>query len=258
MITSTANPKVKWVRALHAKRKAREEERLFVVEGIRLAREVVAAGVPTRLVLHTEGLDARGRGLANSLARLGAEVETVTDAVMAACSDTEAPQGLLAIASMPDLPLPSSPDLALVADGLADPGNLGTILRTALAAGVQAVYLTGNTVDPFNPKVVRAAMGAHFHLPLRLLAPEEVGPALAGLKAWVAEAAEGGRPYTSIDWRAPSAVIIGSEATGPERAIRTLAEGAIHIPMAPTAESLNAAIAAAIILFEVARQRGLP
>jgi TrmH family RNA methyltransferase len=218
----------------------------------------VAAGVPTRLVLHTEGLDARGRGLANSLARLGAEVETVTDAVMAACSDTEAPQGLLAIASMPDLPLPSSPDLALVADGLADPGNLGTILRTALAAGVQAVYLTGNTVDPFNPKVVRAAMGAHFHLPLRLLAPEEVGPALAGLKAWVAEAAEGGRPYTSIDWRAPSAVIIGSEATGPERAIRTLAEGAIHIPMAPTAESLNAAIAAAIILFEVARQRGLP
>jgi TrmH family RNA methyltransferase len=258
MITSTANPKVKWVRALQAKRKAREEERLFVVEGIRLAREAVAAGVPARLVLHTESLDARGRGLANSLARLGAEVETVTDAAMAACSDTEAPQGLLAIVSMPDLPLPTSLDLALVADGLADPGNLGTILRTALAAGVQAVFLTGNSVDPFNPKVVRSAMGAHFHLPLRILALEELAPALAGLKAWVAEAAEGGSRYTSIDWRKPSAVIIGSEAAGPGQPIRSLAEGAIHIPVAAAAESLNAAVAAAIILFEIARQRGLP
>jgi TrmH family RNA methyltransferase len=176
---------------------------------------------------------------------------------MAACSDTEAPQGLLAIVSMPDLPLPLPLDLALVADGLADPGNLGTIMRTALAAGVQAVFLTGNTVDPFNPKVVRAAMGAHFHLPIRLVDPEQAAPSLAGIKAWVAEAAEGGLPYTSVDWRAPSALIIGSEATGPSLAIRSLAAGAIHIPMAPAAESLNAAIASAIILFEIARQRGL-
>src|SRR3972149_2605384 len=106
MITSTANPKVKWVRALQLKRKAREEERLFVVEGIRLAREAVAAGVPARLVIHTETLDARGRGLANSLARLGAEVELVSESVMAACSDTDTPPGLLAVVERPDLPFP--------------------------------------------------------------------------------------------------------------------------------------------------------
>lgn len=257
MITSTSNPKVKWVRALQAKRKAREEEKLFVVEGIRLAREAVAAQVPSRLVLHTESLDARGRGLVNSLARLGAEVETVSEAVMAACSDTEAPQGLLAILSMPELLVPRPLQLALVADGLADPGNLGTLLRTAVAADVQAVFLTGNTVDPYNPKVVRAAMGAHFHVPLQTLSPDEVSPALAGLGAWVADSAEGGRVYTSVDWRLPSAVIVGSEAAGPGRSIRSLAAGRVHIPMAPAAESLNAAVAAAIILFEIVRQRGL-
>src|SRR3972149_2402914 len=125
MITSTANPKVKWVRALQAKRKAREEERLFVVEGIRMAREAVAARVPTRLVMHTEGLDARGRGLANSLARLGAEIEQVSDSVMAACSDTETPSGLLAVVTKQDLAAPRPLTLALVADGPAAPGHHG-------------------------------------------------------------------------------------------------------------------------------------
>ncbi|HLB64508.1 MAG TPA: RNA methyltransferase [Anaerolineales bacterium] len=258
MITSTANPKVKWVRALQLKRKAREEERLFVVEGIRLAREAVAAGVPARLVMHTETLDARGRGLANSLARLGAEVELVSESVMAACSDTDTPPGLLAVVERPDLPFPQALTLALVADGLADPGNLGTTLRTALAAGAQAFFLAGDTVDPFNPKVVRGAMGAHFHIPIRKLAAGEAAAALAGLHVWLAEAAEGGIPYYAVDWRAPSAVIIGSEAGGPGALTRELAADRTHIPISPASESLNAAVAAAVILFEIARQRGSP
>jgi TrmH family RNA methyltransferase len=257
MITSASNAKVKWVRALQAKRKAREEERLFVVEGIRMAREAVAAGVPARLVMHREGLDARGRGLANSLARLGADVETVSDAVMAACSGTETPPGLLAVVARPDLPVPRPITLALVADGLADPGNLGTLLRTALAAGAEAAFLTGQTVDPYNPKVVRGAMGAHFHLPIRGLAPGEVPAALEGLKIWIAEAGQGA-PYSKVDWRPPSALVIGSEAVGPGGAIRELDAGYTQIPISPAAESLNAAIAAAIILFEIARQRGSP
>jgi TrmH family RNA methyltransferase len=258
MITSAANPKVKWVRALQVKRKAREEEGLFVVEGVRLAREAVAAGVPARLVMHTETLDARGRGLANSLARLGAEVDVVTDPVMAACSDTETPPGLLAVVQKPELLLPQPLTLALVADGLADPGNLGTLLRTSLAAGVEVVFLAGATVDPFNPKVVRGAMGAHFHLPIRMLGAGEAGSALAGLRVWVAEAAEGGVPYHAVDWRPPSAVIIGSEAAGPGAITGELAAGQTRIPTAPASESLNAAVAAAVILFEIARQRGSP
>ncbi len=257
MITSTSNPKVKWVRALQAKRKAREEERLFVVEGIRMAREAVAAGVPARLVMHSEGLDARGRGLVNSLARLGAEVETVSDSVMAACSDTETPPGLLAVVSRPALPLPRPLTLALVADGLADPGNLGTLLRTALAAGAEGVFLTGPTVDPYNPKVVRGAMGAHFHLPIAALAPGEVAAALEGLHIWIAEAGQG-LSHSAVDWHPPSALVVGSEADGPGEAVRGLAAGRTHIPISPAAESLNAAVAAAVILFEIARQRGSP
>ncbi len=255
MITSRSNPRVKWVHALQIKRHARREESAFVIEGVRLAREAVAAGAPTRLILCTDHLDERGRGLVNSLARLGGEVETVTEGVMTACSSTETPPGLLAVLAMPNLPLPDPLNLAVVADGLADPGNLGTLLRTALAAGVQAVFVTPTTVDPYNPKVVRGAMGAHLHLPIIEATNETLASSLAGLDVWVAEARLG-KAYNEIDWRRPSAIVIGGEAAGPSTALRQVAKGQVHIPMAGRSESLNAAIAAAVILFEIARQRG--
>ena len=139
MITSTANRRVKWVRALQTKRHARQEEGVFVIEGVRLAREAVASQLPVNLVLHTDHLGARERGLVNNLARLGAEVEVVSDSVMAACSSTESPPGLLVVLATPAIPSPKQLTLALVADRIKDPGNLGTILRTALAAGVEAL-----------------------------------------------------------------------------------------------------------------------
>jgi TrmH family RNA methyltransferase len=254
LITSAANPKIKLVRTLQTKRSRREAEQAFVVEGVRLAEEALRARAPARLVLHTDGLDSRSRSALNGLARLGADVVAVSPAAMAAASDTQTPPGLLAVVGWPALVPPAPLSFALVLDRLADPGNLGTVLRSAGAAGVQAVFLAPGTVDLYNPKVVRAAMGAHFHLPIVSLGWEALADALAGLALWRAEA-HSGVAYDQVDWRGPSGLVIGSEAAGPGDAAQRLAPNSVHIPMAGQAESLNAAVAAGIIVFEVARQR---
>ncbi len=255
MITSTTNRRVKLVRALQEKPRARQEAGAFVVEGLRLAREAVAAQLPAQLVLHTDHLRPAERAVVNGLARLGAEVEVVSERVMAACSSTESPPGLLAVVSMPQLTPPQPITLAVLADRLGDPGNLGTLMRTALAAGAEVLFLTHGSVDPFNPKVVRAAMGAHFHLPIEKVGAKALGSRLAGLNLWLAEAGAG-PAYHQVDWRPPSALILGSEAHGAGRALRALAARSVHVPMLGPVESINVATAAAVILFEIARQRG--
>lgn len=257
MITSTTNEKIKLVRALQAQRRAREKEQLFILEGVRLLEEALQAHAPVQLILHTDALDARERSVVNQLARLGATVEAVTPAVMTAVSTEQTPPGLLAVAPFAAVAsaLPSTLSFALVLDRISDPGNLGTILRTADAAGVQAVFLAPGTVDAYNPKVVRAAMGAHFHLPIHAANWSELAQKLKGLETWLAEAREG-QPYSKIDWRGPCAILIGSEAEGPSPDALKFAKRQVCIPMPGRAESLNAGIAAGILMFEVARQRG--
>lgn len=254
MITSVANSKIKWIRQLQSRRAAREAEKLFVIEGVRLAEEAAQAGAVPSLVLHTPELDARAQAALAALAAAGAPALEVAPPVMAAASDTQTPPGLLAVLPMPALRPPSPLTLALVLDALSDPGNLGTVLRTAAAAAVQAVFLAPGTVDAFNPKVVRAAMGAHFHLPIVAADWATIAQALAGLDLWLAEAGRG-QPYTAVDWRRPAALIVGSETAGPSALARALSPRPVTIPMPGRAESLNAAIAAAVILFESARQR---
>lgn len=255
MITSTSNHRVQWVRSLQSKRRARKRENLFVIEGSRLANEAVSSHTPAKLVLYTDTLVQRDQSLIAELINLGAEAEEVSGRVMKACSDTESPQGLLAVLPIPFSAPPDNLNLALVADRIADPGNLGTILRTAFAAGVEAVFINAGTVDPFNPKVVRGAMGAHFHLPIIQEQTSEIEKHLRGVDVWVAEAGLG-TPYYDVDWIKPSAVVIGSEAHGPSDALRSIAKGRTHIPMQDLVESLNASVAAAVILFEIARMRG--
>ena len=254
MITSRANAKVKWVRGLQAKRAEREAAQSCVIEGVRLLEEAAQAGVTAHLVLHTDDLDARGQAAVDALAALGAPVEAVTPDVMAAASEAQTPPGLLAAVPMPHLPVPAPLTFALVLDRLGDPGNLGTILRTAAAAGVQAVFLAPGTVDPYNPKVIRAAMGAHFHLPLVAADWEALPTLLAGLDLWRAESGSGAA-YDAVDWRRPVALLIGAEASGPGDQARALAPQPVHIPMPGPTESLNAAMATGILLFEAARQR---
>jgi TrmH family RNA methyltransferase len=254
MITSTSNWRVKKVRALQTNRRDRWKEKRFILEGSRLSNEVIQAGVPVELVFHTEYFKAKEPGLIHHLARLGGEVQLVSEAVMATCSDTESPAGVLVVAPFPELKIPEKLTLALVVDRLSDPGNLGTLLRTAWAAGVEALFLTEGCVDPFNPKVIRAGAGAHFYLPVLELHSHAVVDHLRGLEFWVAES-RAGMAYHEVDWRRPSALVIGSEAHGVGNALGDVIKRRVNIPMQEGVESLNAAVAASVILFEIAHQR---
>lgn len=256
MITSSKNPKIQYVRSLLGRAKDRREAQAFVVEGVRLAEEALSAGWEADLLLFTAGLSERGRAVVEGFAARGAPVEEVAPEVMRSAGDTQSPQGILAVLPVRSLPAPESLDFAFIPDGVRDPGNLGTMLRTAAAAGVGAVFLPPGTVDPYAPKVVRAGMGAHFRLPILVETWEEIGAWLAhtSLTPYLAAAGQG-QAYTLADFRAPTALVIGGEAQGAGAEAEHLARWRLHIPMPGRAESLNAAVAAGIILFEVVRQR---
>jgi TrmH family RNA methyltransferase len=257
VITSTSNSRVKWVRSLQAQRALRESEDAFVVEGHRLLEEARAAGAQARLILFTGELDPAENALVDALLAAGGQREAVSEHVLKACSATESPQGILAVISQPALDPEPDQDLILVLDRIADPGNLGTMMRSARAAGVDSLLLLAGSVDIYNPKVVRAAAGAHFHLPAREIPPEDLLGALGGVPLWIADA-QRGQEYYCVDWTKPAALAIGSESHGHTSRLETLAADFIRIPMRPGTESLNAGVAAAVILFEIARQRGTP
>jgi TrmH family RNA methyltransferase len=255
MITSVANDRVKYVRSLH-RRSVRHRERQFIVEGLRLVEEMKEAGHEPAFVFHTEAFADRPRGrvLVDTLRASKADVVVVSEHVMQAVADTKTPQGIVAVLPFPEISSHES-SLILVLDRLRDPGNLGTILRSAEASGTQEVISVKGTVDVFSPKVVRAAMGAHFRLPILYdCAWDEVEGELGGRQIFVAQPA-GKIAYYEVDWTRPSSLIVGEEAHGVGVAARRLATGSISIPMRATAESLNVAVAASIILFEAARQR---
>lgn len=259
MITSVHNPRVQAVRRLQSQAKDRREEQAFVVEGVRLAEEALSAGWSAKLVFFTEQLDERGKAVVDGFVAQGSPAEQVTDAVMNAVSRTETPQGLLVVLTEQILTLPPTLDFLLILDSVRDPGNLGTVLRTAAAALVHGVLLTPGCVDAWSGKVLRAGMGAHFRLPIQTLAWSEITRLLktqpAKFKIFLADAA-GGESYTQADFRSPLALIVGGEAVGAGTEALLLADAKVHIPMPGGSESLNAGIAASILLFEVVRQRG--
>jgi RNA methyltransferase, TrmH family len=253
VITSTQNERVKYVRSL-IRRRAREREGRFLVEGTRLVEEMVRAGVRPALVFFTQSWAAMPsvRSLLPFLDLADEGAWPVSDAVLAACADTETPQGVVAVA--PEVQIPPRPGLILVLDGLRDPGNLGTTLRSAEAAGVGQVLLTPGSVDAYSPKVVRSAMGVHFRLPVADLEWPAIRERVAERLVWLADA-RGEQPYDAVDWNASAALIVGGEAAGAGAEASALATGRICIPMLGGVESLNAAMAATVILFEAARQR---
>ena len=252
-ISSVHNERAKYIRSL-ARRRVRHRVGRFVIEGTRLVEEAAGAGLMPALVLYTEawasGLEGQRLLPWLKLAQEGAW--PVADGILAHCSDTMAPQGILAV--MPMIDSPARQGLILILDQLRDPGNLGTILRSSEAAEVGKIILSPGTVDLYNPKVVRAAMGAHFRLPVKSLPWNEIPKAVGGRQVWLADALQG-RAYDTVEWTLPSALIVGGEADGTSEQADQLATGRVTIPMSRSTESLNAAMAATVILFEAARQR---
>ncbi len=254
MITSAQNTKIKWVKSLQASSRTRRQEGMWIAEGVRLAEEALASGWQVRLVLYTPEAGERLQAVIDAFTARGTAIEMISEAVMRSASDTESPQGILVVLEQQSLALPGNLNFVFIPDGVRDPGNLGTMLRTAAAAGVQAVYLPPGAVDPYSPKVVRAGMGAHFRLPIRSLSWQEIESRLAGMTVYLAAAARG-IPYTQADWRSPMALIVGGEAQGAGEQAWSMSTIPVHIPMPGNMESLNAAMAAGILIFEVLRQR---
>lgn len=255
MITSNQNPKIKLVRTLLGRAKGRREAGAFVVEGVRLVEESFHANWPMRFVLYDASLSERGRSQVEGLQSRGMDVEEVSTSVMKSLSETEAPQGILAVLNDSRLPIPAFPNFVLIPDQIRDPGNLGTLLRSAAGTGVQAVLIPSETTDAFAPKVLRSGMGAHFKVPIHSMGWDEIEQVIksAGLQVFLADM--DGQPCWETNLRQPVVLIIGSEAEGASESARKLASQKISIPMSGTMESLNAGVAGSVLMFEVIRQR---
>ncbi len=256
-ITSTKNPHIQRVRKLISSGQYRQSEQSFVLEGVRLVEEAARSEWSITEVYFSGKLNDRGQKLIESLLRRGSAIYQVSDPVMNDITDTETPQGIVAVLSIKQPPIPKDPTLVLILDAIRNPGNVGTILRTASAAGVDDVIIAPETADPFSPKVLRAGMGAQLNLSIHLSGWSDVKELLMGFAAMRVLLADkqGGPSYWNTNLRSPVALIISNEASGPSRAARELSVGIITIPMPGRSESLNAAIAASLLIYEVLRQR---
>jgi len=253
MLTSLSNPKIKLVRAL-ARRKERYAEKKFIIEGVRLIEEAAHTSILPAFVLHVASADddSRAHALLDRL-RATTQVLAVSDAVMKEISNTETPQGVLAVVPFIELPLPASPQFVLILDAVRDPGNVGAIMRSARAAGVDEIIFASSSADPYNDKVVRSAMGAHFSLPVRMMGWKEIKELMETIPRVYLADASGEVDYMRADWSRPIALIVGGEAAGASDEAKQIATTRVSIPMRGGAESLNAAMAATVLLFEVAR-----
>ena len=255
MITSTSNARIKRLVNLKKKRKLRDEESVFLVEGIRMFREVPLDKLKEVYVsesFYKKEKDTVKEVLKDSKVR----VEELTDTVFAHASDTKTPQGILCVVEqmnheINELTSAKCP-LIMVLDHLQDPGNLGTILRTAEGAGVTGILMDRECVDVYNPKTIRSTMGSIYRMPFVYV--EDLGKGIQDLKD-KGITTYAANSYDEEDLTNPCAFLIGNEGNGLRREIADMADCYVKIPMLGQVESLNAAIASSVLMFEAARQR---
>ncbi len=259
-LSSMQNPLFKQIKSLQS-RKGRRENGLFMAEGLRLVREICPPWELKTLIL-TEAFMALHEDWRICCQRYPeAEVVVVEEEWMRHASDTQHPQGVMALvrlreAVLEDLLQKESPFLVILED-LQDPGNAGTILRTADAAGADGILCSEGTADLFSPKVVRASMGSIFHLPV--VRTERFRESLLTLKQrgimLAAAHLQASLSYDQADYRGGCGILIGNEGNGLREETTSLAQVKISIPQPGRAESLNASVAAGILMYEVVRQR---
>lgn len=259
MITSTSNVQIKQMIALLKKSKERKEQRAFVIEGRKMFDEICQDA--SRVVKAYFSDSYVKAGYADEVMRT-VPYEIVADSVFDAMAETVTPQGVLAIVKMPEYSLEemlADAGTLVLLENLRDPGNLGTIIRTAEAAGVSGVILSKESVDIYNPKVIRSTMGAVYRVPflyvedfmelLKKLREKEVRLLAAHLK--------GKKTFDQADYTGKVGILIGNEANGLSEEASELANEKVLIPMAGSVESLNAAVAAALLMYEAFRKQKL-
>ena len=260
MITSNSNAKVKQLINWQKKRKQRDADGIFIVEGIRMFVEVPAEQVEAVYV--SESFYAKYNKELN-LEKWGRKLEILSDSVFAHVSDTKTPQGVLVVVKQSEYKLENimnpagKTPLLMVLDNLQDPGNLGTILRAGEAAGVTGVIMSSDTVDIYNPKVIRSTMGSIYRMPFVYV--ENLVDVVNELNAsgvhTYAAHLKGKHSYEEENYSQKTAFLIGNEGNGLRDEVADAAEIYVKIPMCGEVESLNAAIAASVLMFEAARQR---
>lgn len=267
-ITSSQNPKVKYLRSLRL-RKYRQREGRFLIEGIRIVEEALACGAPMETLVYAPDLLVSERAKALVERTELSRRLSLSGNVFRTLSDRDEPQGLAAVVrieerSLADIPL-AGDMLVIVAYQLRDPGNLGTIVRTADAAGATGVVVVEPSVDLYDPQTVRATMGSLFALPIVRLTDETALPRWYGDVRTaalpllvVASSARGQRVYFEADYCRPVVLLMGSERRGLPASVRDEADILVRLPMAGRATSLNVAAATAALVYEVIRQRTAP
>ena len=259
------NEKIKYLRKL-SRRQFRWQQKQFIIEGVRFTETLLQSCQPVEALFYAPKLQNSKRG--NALLEQAGEQKTpcwlVSDELLNQLSDTGASQGVLALVNMLDHQLEdllpeNKPALVVLVDGVQDPGNLGTIIRTADALGATGVILLKGTVDLYNPKTLRSTMGSLFHLPVITVENKLAMIKLLrqnGLKLVIGQP-QGGVPISQVDLSQPIALVVGNEASGSTAETLEMADAKITIPLSGKAESLNVAVACAIILYETTRQRNL-
>lgn len=265
MISSTANSRVKQVVAWQTKAKERKKDDVFIVEGLRMFEEAPLSWISQVYVSSScladlrEVTNSREKVILDKLKNIS--YEEVTDEVFAKMSDTQTPQGILSVLHRPlysieDIVKQDAP-LIMMLEDLQDPGNLGTILRTGEGAGISGIIMSKDTVDVFNPKVIRATMGSIYRMPFIYV--EDLGEVLdtlhiEGIETYAAHL-QGETYYNSFQFVKGTAFLIGNEGNGLRKETADKAKNYLKIPMEGKVESLNAAIAASLLMYEAHRQR---